>query len=422
MKVKIIGYGKSGKAAESYLEKKHIETVVVKDHKEQSNDKFDFVVISPGVPAEAVENIEEPVVPEVELAFYIDPGIKPKSLVAVTGTNGKTTIVNQIYDMCVNAGLESVLCGNVGTPISYVADKLSGSIVVLEVSSFMLEQTKLLRPNIAVITNVTSDHLDRHKSMQEYIRCKKQITAYQKASDILVVNWDDENSRSIGLEIIKKKKQKVVWYSTQETIKGFFIKGDYIYESKWYGARRLLSINSIGSMPHTLSNTLAVVAVGKLLGIKNEKIKLVCQYKKQRHRIERVLDNNGVVYYNDSKSTNIASTVAAVKSFALPINLILCGKSKGQDYKELFPLLPENILNIIVFGESKNEVEEKGKQFGFKNIFKVDNLEQAVSIATEKAVKPGVVLFSPAGSSFDQFKDYKDRGDKFCKLVKQTIL
>lgn len=421
MKAKIIGYGVSGKAAESFLESRGIETVVVADAAEQVDGEFDFCVVSPGVPAAAVADEKIPVVPEVELPFYLDPTIKPKCLVAVTGTNGKTTIVNQINKMCLDDGKNAVLCGNVGIPVSRVADKLSGAIAVVEVSSFMLEQTKVLHPQIAVLTNITSDHLDRHQTMAEYIRCKQQIVAQQSSKDVLVVNWDDKNAREVGLAVQKSGKPKVIWYSTSCKVKGYYLSNGGIYESKLCGSKRLCAVDDLGGMPHTLANSLAVMAVGRRLGISLSAIVEACKYREQQHRIELVADNNGVAFYNDSKATNIAATLAATRSFTLPICLLVCGQTKGQDYQELLLNLPSHVTSIIVFGACKDEVLAKAAALGVKKVYPVADLNAALKKAIALCVRPGVVLFSPAGSSFDQFKNYQDRGEKFRTLVNELI-
>lgn len=421
MKVKIIGYGVSGKAAESFLESRGIETVVVADAAEKIDGEFDFCVVSPGVPAEAVADETVPVIPEVELPFYLDPSIKPKCLVAVTGTNGKTTIVNQINKMCLDDGKNAVLCGNVGTPVSRVADKLPRAIAVVEVSSFMLEQTKVLHPHIAVLTNITSDHLDRHHTMQEYVRCKQQIVANQTGKDYLIVNWDDKNAREVGLAVQKTGKSKVIWYSTSCKVKGYHLCHGSIYESKLWGRKRLCAVSDLGGMPHTLANSLAVIAVGRLLGVSLTAIIQACKYREQAHRIELVADNNGVAFYNDSKATNIAACLAATRAFTLPICLILCGQTKGQDYQELLLNLPTHVTSVIVFGACQSEVLSKATALGVKKVYPVADLKAALTKAVELCVRPGVVLFSPAGSSFDQFKNYEHRGEKFRELVGELI-
>ena len=422
MKAKIIGYGVSGKAAECYLEAQGIETVVVRDAREKVGFDYDFCVVSPGVPLVQIQEETVPVVPEVELPFYCDENIKPRCLIAVTGTNGKTTIVNKIYQMCNFAKEKSVLCGNVGVPVSRVAHEITNSIAVLEVSSFMLEQTKILHPQIAVLSNITPDHLDRHQTMEEYIRCKSLITARQTRSDCLIVNWDDLNARIVGMNKERLKQSQIIWYSTSEIVRGYYIHDGKVWENLGCRKRILGSINALGIMEHTLSNALAVIAVGRRLKIPLNLIWQSCEYSAQPHRMEIVADYQGVVFYNDSKATNMAATLAAVRAIKTPMCLILCGLSKGQNYYELLTHLPDNVVQVFVFGNIQEQVIKIARTLGFKHIHAVTDLTNAVKRAEQVVPRPGVVLFSPSGSSFDEFVNYEHRGDEFRKIVKKLIL
>ena len=421
MKAKIIGYGVSGKAAESYLEARGIETVVVSEAGEKVLPDYDFCVVSPGVPQEQIKNETVPVVPEVELPFYCDRHLRPQCLVGVTGTNGKTTVVNQIYNMCVNAKKKSVLCGNVGVPVSRVADQLSKSIAVVEISSFMLEQTKLLHPQIAILTNITEDHLDRHQNMEEYIRCKSQIVARQTRRDCLIVNWDNLHTRMVGLTIERNSTTQVIWYSTREVVTGYYIQEGKVWEKLGRRSKVLGSVNALGGMEHTLSNALAVIAVGRRLRLPIEIIWQSCQYQPQPHRMELVSDLQGVAFYNDSKATNMAATMAALQAIKLPTCLILCGLSKGQDYHEMLKNLPVHVVQVLVFGGIRDQVIKVARSLGLRHVKAVTDLACAVKRAVQIVPRPGVVLFSPSGSSFDQFINYEHRGDEFRKIVQDII-
>lgn len=420
MKAKIIGYGVSGKAAESYLVARNVETVVVADAQEKVADDYDFCVVSPGVPMTQLhENV--PVVPEVELPFYCEPKLKPRSLVAVTGTNGKTTVVKQIYQMCQASGKKSVLCGNVGVPVTRVAKQLHQALVVMEVSSFMLEQTKILHPHIAVLTNITADHLDRHVTMENYAQCKAQITTQQTRKDWFVVNYDDVNARRVGEDIMRKHGPRVLWYSTQTAVTGYYIQDGKVLEKLGRRVRILGAVDELGGMPHTVSNALSVIAVGRLLKIPLATIWRACRYQPQFHRMELVIDHQGVAFYNDSKATNMAATLAATRSIQMPICLILCGLSKGQDYHELLRQLPSNVEQVLVFGAIKEQVMTVAQSLGLQHVVAVTDLATAVKRAAQVVKKPGVVLFSPSGSSFDMFANYEQRGDEFKHLVLATV-
>jgi len=421
MRAKIIGYGVSGKAAESYLVAHDIETVVVADAHEKVAENYDFCVASPGVPSEQLQNENVPVVPEVELPFYCEPKLKPRCLVAVTGTNGKTTVVNQIYRMCNLAEEKAVLCGNVGVPVSRVAKQLHGAIAVIEVSSFMLEQTHILHPQIAVLTNITPDHLDRHQNMENYIRCKVQIAARQNRHDWLVVNYDDPNARAVGEALERTGRPHIIWYSVQTVVSGYYINNGQVWEKLGRRARALGAVNALGGMAHTVSNALAVIAVGRYLRLPLSAIWTACRYQAQPHRMELVADCDGVAFYNDSKATNMAATLAATHAIQMPTSLILCGLSKGQDYHELLSQLPKHIEQVLVFGTISEQVMTVALSLGLKHVHAVPNLAVAVKRAAQMVTHPGVVLFSPSGSSFDQFTNYEHRGDEFRKVVADLI-
>ncbi len=417
MRAKIIGYGLSGKAAESYLVARGVDTVVVADAKEKVAGSYDFCVISPGIPVTEIQETV-PVIPEVELPFYCEPKLKPRCLVAVTGTNGKTTIVNRIHQMCSAVGKKTVLCGNVGIPVSRVAKDLSKAIAVIEVSSFMLEQTQILHPQIAVLTNVTADHLDRHQNMENYLRCKARITARQTKRDWFVVNYDDDNARKIGELVMQRPNgPRVIWYSTKQPVNGYYIQNGQVCEKIGHRRRILETANQFGDMAHMITNSLAVVAVGRLLGLSCAEIWPVCRYQSQRHRMELVADWQGIAFYNDSKATNMAATLAATRAIKMPICLILCGLSKGQNYYELLTQLPDNVKQVLVFGAITEMVMSEAKSLGLNNFTAVTDLSTAVKKAIQIVARPGVILFSPSGSSFDQFTNYEHRGDEFKKTV-----
>ncbi|MBR4418467.1 MAG: UDP-N-acetylmuramoyl-L-alanine--D-glutamate ligase [Clostridia bacterium] len=421
MKAKIIGYGISGKAAESYLEARGIETIVVADAKEKVSGDYDFCVVSPGVPQDDLKDEIVPIVPEVELPFFCEKKLKPRYLVAVTGTNGKTTIVNLIHRMCTLAKKKSVLCGNVGVPVSRVANKLSKAIAIFEISSFMLEQTNLLHPQIAVISNITPDHLDRHHTMEEYIRCKAKIIEQQTKNDYLVINWDNTNTRMLGMTVERSKKVNVIWYSTHEVVNGYYLHNGEVWEKLGRRTKCLGSATAFSNMEHVISNVLAVIAVGRRLRLSTSVIWQACEYKSQRHRMELVADFDGVAFYNDSKATNMASTLAALSAIKMPTCLILCGLSKGQDYRELLTQLPEHVIQVFVFGSIKEQVLSVAQSLELSQIKSVLNLKDAVKNAMQCLTRPGVVLFSPSGSSFDSFINYQHRGDEFCKIVQDII-
>ena len=426
-------------AAEHGLAAKHPDADVGTFGGRIPDGQFDFCVISPGISYshEAVQKMLErdiPVIAEFELPFFLSD--MKTSIVAVTGTNGKTTVVNQIHSALIGSGKKSVLCGNVGTPLSALAEELRGAVAVAEISSFMLEpaakRVKHLMPfcpHIAVITNITQDHLERHGTMDEYRRCKEQIFANQRRRDWLVLNYDDPHCRSIGQMVADRRKTKrragapnVLWFSVLNRVRGFYCDGGTVYNNTGRKAKPLFSLTEAAEdTPHGSSNLLAAVCVGYLLKLKSAAVLAAVKAVNRPNRIEPIGEKNGIVFYNDSKSTNTASALAACNCFSLPVVLIMCGLTKGQNYDGFFERLPKNVSNIVVFGACAAAVAESAEKTNYTNITVVADLPSAVSEAAEKAAPAGVVLFSPGGSSFDMFENYEDRGEKFRQCVKKYL-
>ncbi len=213
----------------------------------------------------------------------------------------------------------------------------------------------------------------------------------------------------------------MIWYSTQNQVAGYYLRDGQVWEKFGRKARVLGSVGELGGMPHTVSNALAVIAVGRRLGVSLPVIWHACRYQPQSHRMELVADWQGVAFYNDSKATNIAATLAAIRAVKMPICLILCGLSKGQDYHELFAQLPTNVENVLVFGAIREQVMTLAQTFGYQSVQSVNDLATAVKRAAELVSRPGVVLFSKSGSSFDQFINYEHRGDEFRKVVTDLV-
>ena len=438
MRALVLGYGVSGQAAEKFLQDAGYDTAIYDDNGKKGDIgvAFDFCVVSPGISYghDVIKTMVErdvPIIAEFELPFFLSK-VKTK-IVAVTGTNGKTTVVNQIYDALRRAGRRAVLCGNVGNPLSGNTAFLHGSTAVVEVSSFMLEPSRhrikyaaLFRPHIAVITNITQDHLERHGTMEEYRRCKEQIFATQARRGWLVLNYDDPQCRAIGTEVVEKREQtkraagvpRILWFSAASRVRGFYYESGVIYKNTGGKVRPVFTAAAAKEdTPHGILNLLATVCVGHLLRIKNRAVLPAVTRVSRRDRIELVGERNGVAFYNDSKATNIAATLAACACFQMPVTLILCGRPKGQNYVELFEKLPKNVINIVVFGECAEQVFACAKTANYANVTKVDDLQAAVTAATQKTAAPGTVLFSPSGSSFDMFESYIDRGQRFSALI-----
>lgn len=399
-KVAIIGYGIEGKDAEKFLKDKG-SIITILDQKNNPNylsnlDKYDLIVRSPGVYPFKSEFKNLNVTTPTKIFFEEFKG----KLIGVTGTKGKGTTSTLIYEILKNAGSDVYLGGNIGSPLLGLLSKINeNSIVVMEISSFQLIDLDR-SPNIAVILNITSDHMDWHKNQDEYISAKQNIVKFQKSSDWTVINDEYEVSRSFA----KKSKGNVIFFNKNKLENVF--KRDLILRGE-----------------HNLENIAAAVSVAKILNI-DEKIveKIVKKFKGLEHRLEFVREIKGIKFYNDSFATGPQPTIAAIKSFMEDETLILGGSDKGLDYEELGEVInnSKNVKNIILIGTTGPKIENcLDKNLAFR-IYDLEfaSIKEIVSKAYELSKSGSVVVLSPASASFDMFLDYKDRGNQFKEAVK----
>ncbi len=431
MNVLILGNGLSGKSAYSYLKNKGINTKFAKEddingstilnEKEYLDRLFSglsFIVTSPGIDREnkiivEAEKRNIPVIGELELGLISTKG----NVIAVTGTNGKTTTVSLINYILAGQERKVFLGGNIGTPVTSFANKTQNEdIVVLECSSYQLEKIEKMHAHVAVILNITPDHLSRHKTMQNYITAKFNICKNQTENDFLLLNADSE----ILMKYAPKTNARVYYFSTKHKVVGCYIKNGCIYFNDNQKQKKLVSIQNIKLIgEHNLSNILASCLAVYLETGSTEILKRVSDFHGVEHRIEYVQAVGGISFYNDSKATNIASTLVALKSFKTKINLILGGSEKGYDFDELFANLTPNVAQIAVFGQTKPKIIYSAKKFEFKNIYSCDTLKSCTKLLFNLA-KPGeIVLLSPACASFDHFKNFEERGSVFKKIVRE---
>lgn len=428
MKVLILGSGISGRSASDYLEKQGYETVFAEKELLNENSKLtekkldrlfsglSFIVISPGISkniplVKLAKKRKIKVISELELGTR-----KMKSdIIAVTGTNGKTTTVSLIYFLLKGSDKKSYVGGNIGIPVTSFSSKTTkNDIVVLECSSFQLETTSKFKPHIACILNITEDHLNRHKTMKTYIREKYKIAKDLTQNDYLLLNGDSE----ILMNNPPKTKAKIMYFSTRKKVVGCYVKRGSIYFNDNQTEKKLVPIKNIKLVgEHNLSNVLcACLAV--FLETKNENLlNAVTEFQGVEHRIEYVKTIGGVSFYNDSKATNIDSTLVAIASFKQKINLMLGGSDKGYDFDKIFEKLSKKVQNIAVFGETKQKILQSAEKFNFKNIYSCENLKEATKLCYRLASAGDVVLLSPACASFDQFSCYEERGNIFKKIV-----
>jgi len=380
----------------------------------------DLIVVSPGVPMDTPEVKQVvafglPVIGELELASRYLQG----RVVAITGSNGKTTTTSLVGKIFSDAGVPTLVGGNIGLPvIDLVAESSAETVSVLEVSSFQLETIEQFHPHIAVVLNITPDHLDRHGSFESYAAAKARITERQTAEDYLVLNAEDKATQMVAL----KTKAQIFWFSGRRPIKhGAFVHGESILFVPREGAKAepVMPVSEIplkGS--HNVENVLAAVCAARLAKIPAERIRAsVARFKAVEHRLELVKVVNGVEYYNDSKATNVDATMKAVASFPGGIHLILGGKDKDSDYGSMSGMLTERVKIVYTIGSAAEKIERQLQ--GVVKIVPAETLQVAVAKAAKAASVGDVVLLSPACSSFDQFENYEQRGRVFRQLVNE---
>ena len=378
----------------------------------------DFIVVSPGVPYDTPELKQVrafglPIIGELELASRFLLG----QVVAITGSNGKTTTTALLGKIFADAGGPTLVGGNIGTPvIDLIAESTPQTMSVLEVSSFQLETVEEFRPHIAVVLNITPDHLDRHGTFENYAAMKTRLTAQQTPEDFLLLNAEDKPTQMLAAAT----KAQVFWFSGRRAIKqGAFVHGESVVFLPREGAKPepvmpVAEISLKGA--HNVENVLAAVCAARLGGVSAPSIRAsVASFKAVEHRLEFVAIVRGVAFYNDSKATNVDATKKALEAFAGGVHLILGGKDKGAPYSPLAPLLRDRVRAIYTIGSAAAKIESELR--GVVTIHSCETLANAVDAAA-KAARPGdVVLLAPACSSYDQFENYEQRGRVFKQLV-----
>jgi len=439
-RVLVVGLGKSGVASALFLKERgarvtvsdtkspdqlrdeipvlldHGIAVETGGHGERTFRGQDLIVVSPGVPVDAKPLVQarasgELVIGEIELAAQHLPG----PIVAITGSNGKTTTTTLTGEILAAGGLSTLVGGNIGTPaISLVAAAKPETVAVLEVSSFQLETIQTFRPKVAVVLNVTPDHLDRHRTFQAYVDAKARIFENQQSSDFAVLNEDDETCRTLT----ERTRAQVFWFSRKKDVKqGAWVHEGQILFRDGSGQREVMLVSEIPLKgEHNVENVLAGVCSGMLLGCDAELIrKSVREFKAVEHRLEYVATVKGVEYYDDSKATNVDATIKALESFPANIHLILGGKDKGSDYTVLNDLLRKRVKRVYTIGAAAEKIESHIK--GAAEIVHAETLDNAVRRAAAVAQAGDIVLLAPACASFDQFQSYNHRGRVFKEVV-----
>jgi UDP-N-acetylmuramoylalanine--D-glutamate ligase len=441
-KVLVVGLGKSGLASALFLRRRGAQVTVSDQRSAEALAKEipslleagiaveagghglltfrrqDLIVVSPGVPYDTPELVQVrtfglPVIGELELAARFLKG----HVLAITGSNGKTTTTTLCGEIFKAAGAKTLVGGNIGVPVIELVDRSEpDSWSVLEVSSFQLEATETFHPQIAMILNITPDHLDRHGTFTNYAAMKERIFANQTTEDALILNGDDP----VAQQAASRAKSQILWFSRSKVVRrGAFIMNNVVMfrANEQTQAEPVLPVSVIPLKgAHNVENVLAAVCAAKVVQIPNEVIaRAVESFRAVEHRLEFVANIRGVDYYNDSKATNVDAAAKAIQAFPGNIHLILGGKDKGSDYTQLSALLRERVKAVYTIGAAAKKIEDQvGK---ITSLVQAGTLAEAVNQAAAAALAGDVVLLAPACSSFDQFENYEHRGRVFKELV-----
>ena len=375
----------------------------------------DLIVLSPGVDIHA-SFLEEArkrgaqIISEIELAFRFTK----TPIIAVTGTNGKSTVTTLIGDILRQAGKKVAVGGNLGTPFIALLEQEPVDYFILEISTFQLEGIKTFRPDIAIILNITPDHLDRHKTVEEYVNLKGRISAFQNEEDILVLNKDDENVMKQG----ERCKAKKVFFSLlDKVVEGAYLKNGYIFTYFDEKEQNILSVGKLQTaMQFQTENLLSAIVVATLVNAtKSDIANVAMRFKGLDHRVEWVRTVHGIDFVNDSKGTNVGALHKSLKIFSRPIVLIAGGKDKGGDFRVLKGLFKEKVKHLVLIGETKNKFREiLNGSFSYED---AESMEDAVGRAMKKSIAGDIVLLSPGCSSFDMFESFVERGNQFKEIV-----
>ena len=439
-KVLVLGMGISGMGAIRLLKEKGARVTVneLEDNKEMRARAGDFerngikvilgshpfeilpgqelIIVSPGIPPQIpllrqAEKLHIPIMGELELASRFLTG---RSLIAITGTNGKTTATVLTEKILKKAHKDVMVAGNIGIPLSE-AVRRPGKIIVTEVSSFQLETVKRFSPFISCILNISPDHLDRHPDLGEYIWLKSRILTNQKSNGFTVLNRDDPYVYPLR----RKTRAEAIFFSQKEKLeRGVFLRGPHIIR-KFEGEEVVVSTPEISfAGSHNLENILSAIAIASLYRLETEAVKeALLEFKGLPHRCEPVARIRGVDFINDSKATNEGAVKSCLESIKQPIILIMGGKDKGANFFYLKNVIKKKVKRLILLGQAKKVI--KAQLDNVCPLSEVENMRDAVREAFNKTKKGDCVLLSPACASFDQFKNYEERGEVFKEEVRK---
>lgn len=435
-KVVVLGAGVSGRSAIGLLKGLGAKVYLYDDDKERANScgvecevavldaqefptvlsSADYCILSPGISinsnlAVMAQAMGVRVIPEIELAYLVSDC----QIVAVTGTNGKSSMVRLIGQLFTKNGENAEVCGNIGYPFSDVAKANDCDWAIVEVSSFQLESISQFRAGISVILNVKPDHIDRHGGFDNYLSAKKNIVKNSTDEDVVIVNYDDEHARKIGEEALGS----VYYFSAKSCVKqGVYVDGDDLIAVISGRRYQVGKLSDIAGIKTPIQNALALLCVGLVMNLSFGLVySTLREFAPMPHTMQKLEVPGRIRYVDDSKGTNISATLCAIENIDGDIALICGGRTKGENYAELFGVLPEKIVSTVCLGENAEEFTRLAHAVGIRSEVAKDVFE-AVELAS-KAVegRGGTVLFSPATASFDSYKNYVERGEAFVNAV-----
>jgi UDP-N-acetylmuramoylalanine--D-glutamate ligase len=394
-------------------------SVILGELKKEDLKDISICVISPGIALDApfvsvLKEADIPVWSEIQLAYHHAKG----KLAAITGTNGKTT-TTALTGEIMKAFYEHVyVVGNIGIPYTQEALKTTeDSVTVAEVSSFQLETITDFHPDVSAILNITPDHLNRHKTMECYIKVKESITVNQTEKDCCVLNYDDLVLREFG----ESMKPRAIYFSSRNSLdEGYCIDGDVIIRNHRGNREEIVNINELNLLGrHNHENVMAAIAIASELNVPMEVIKkAVCEFQAVEHRIEFVAEKAGVKYYNDSKGTNPDAAIQAVKAMPGPTILIAGGYDKNSEYDEWIESFDGKVKHMVLLGQTREKIAECAAKHGFTNVMYAEDMQEAVKVCASYANKGDYVLLSPACASWGMFRCYEERGEIFKECVR----
>lgn len=384
-------------------------------------EQLEYVVLSPGVPADLpfINELREkgiPILGEIELAYYFAKG----TIAAITGTNGKTT-TTKLVGKILKSFYESVfVVGNIGIPFTGIVEKTTkDTVIAAEISSFQLETVLEFKPKVSAILNITQDHLNRHRTMINYIDTKLQIAMNQTEEDTCILNYEDEVLRKRGRTL----RANVVYFSSKRRLEnGIYLneQDDIILANKGKEEKicNTSELKLLGR--HNYENVMVAIAICIPMGVPMEYIKkTIKEFTAVEHRIEYVTEKKSVKYYNDSKGTNTDAAIQGIKAMNTSTLLIAGGYDKGGEYEEWIKAFDGKVRYLVLLGQTREKIEEAAKSCGFQNIILVDDLKEAVEVCAKYARPGDSVLLSPACASWGMFKNYEERGALFKQYVKE---